>query len=66
MSQTDSIIQPQHGESFSPSEQPQVGAMPRRFPFKTAAAHPTPALTLIAPAGQFRAHAPHSIHPSLF
>jgi hypothetical protein len=30
----------------------------------TALAHPTPGLTEIAPAAQFFAHAPHSMHAS--
>jgi hypothetical protein len=30
-----------------------------------AAAHPTPALTFIAPTAQLRMHAPHSMHASL-
>jgi hypothetical protein len=44
--------------------QQQVGSLPVNSPFKIAAAHPTPFLTSIAPKGQFRAQAPHSMQRS--
>jgi len=43
----------------------QAGSPPVSHPVINAAAQPTPALTEIAPAGQFRAHAPHSIQKFL-
>ena len=46
------------------SEHPHVGSPPVNQPMIIAAAQPTPAFTLIAPAGQFNAHAPHSMHKS--
>jgi len=45
--------------------QPQVGSLPVIQPYIIADAQPTPALTVIAFAGQFFAQAPHSIHKSL-
>ena len=42
--------------------QSQLGFVPRRIPLITAAAHPTPAFTRIAPEAQFWAQAPHSMH----
>jgi hypothetical protein len=45
----------QHEESFRPNAE-----------LMTAAAQPTPLLTLIASAGQFMAHAPHSMQASRF
>lgn len=44
---------------------PHSGSLPRSMPLMTAEAHPTPALTLIAPNTQFRSQAPHSMHRSL-
>jgi hypothetical protein len=40
---------------------PQVGSAPATKPLNTAAAHPTPARTRIAPGSQFLAQAPHSM-----
>jgi hypothetical protein len=44
--------------------QPQEGFEPVIHPFMIAAAHPTPGVTEIASAGQFIAHAPHSMQAS--
>jgi hypothetical protein len=49
----------------SSPEQLQLGSVPVSRPMITAAAHPTPASTVMAVAGQFFAHAPHSIQLSL-
>lgn len=53
----------QHSPSF---EQSQLGSLPVSQPVITAAAHPTPELTVMAFAGQFFAQAPHSIQRSLY
>jgi len=42
-------------------EQPHVGSVLLRIPLIMPAAQPTPEFTEIAPGGQFRAQAPHSI-----
>src|SRR5208337_3802203 len=42
----------------------QAGSVPRIIPWITAAAHPTPAFTLMAPDAQFFMHAPHSMQES--
>jgi hypothetical protein len=47
------------------SLQSQVGSVPLSNPLMIPAAQPTPDLTLMAPSGQFIAHAPHSMHKSL-
>jgi len=57
----------QHARFFfplpvEPEPQSQVGSVPNSFPRMIAAAQPTPAVTASAPAGQFFAHAPHSMH----
>jgi len=44
--------------------QPQEGFEPEIHPFMIAEAHPTPGVTEIASAGQFIAHAPHSMQAS--
>jgi len=49
----------------SPLEQPQLGSFPVSQPAITAAAHPTPASTVMTFTGQFFAQAPHSIQLSL-
>ena len=49
---------------FGSITQQQEELLRPRAEFITAAAHPTPASTVTAPVGQFRAHAPHSIHAS--
>lgn len=46
------------------SEQPRHGSVPLRAPMMTPVAHPTPAFTDRASAGQFIAHAPHSMQAS--
>jgi hypothetical protein len=47
------------------SEQPHVGSLPVIQPVMIADAHPTPGSTLIAPAEQFSAQAPHSMQAPL-
>jgi len=57
------VIVPQH--TAAPAESPphpHVGCVPRSIPPMIAAAHPTPAVTVIAPDAQLRAQAPHSMH----
>jgi len=49
-------------EAFT-AEQPH-DTTPVSIPFNTAAAHPTPGVTSIAPNAQLRAQAPHSMHLS--
>lgn len=51
-------------QQHPPSLHPQEGSFPVNQLFMTADAQPTPALTWIALVGQFRAHAPHSMHRS--
>ena len=46
------------------SPHPQFGSLPVNHPLMMAAAHPTPARTERAPAGQLSAHAPHSMQAS--
>jgi len=48
-----------------PSLQPHVGSSPVNQLVIIATAQPVPALTPIASAGQFIAHAPHSIQESM-
>ena len=55
---------PQQAVFLELPEQSQVGSVLFRKPVITAAAQPTPALTEIAPAGQFMAQAPHSMQNS--
>jgi hypothetical protein len=45
--------------------QSQEGGPPLIMLLMMAAAQPTPVFTMIAPASQFKAHAPHSMHKSL-
>jgi hypothetical protein len=53
-SPTEEIPASPHPQHFDePLEQSQSGALPLRQPLMTAAAQPTPALTLIAPKEQF-------------
>jgi hypothetical protein len=54
------LFHPQH--EFE--SHPQVGSPPRIAPLMTAAAQPTPAFTVSAPAAQFLAQAPHSMQAS--
>jgi hypothetical protein len=61
-------LPPQHDARIAPagvSEHPHVGSLPVIQPVMIAEAHPTPGSTLIAPAEQFSAHAPHSMQAPL-
>lgn len=50
--------------AFQQHEPPpqQLGSVPVKAPVMIPVAQPTPALTVIAPKGQLRAQAPHSMH----
>ena len=54
-------LSPQQGDRGPPQEQLSM-SLPRRAAWIIAQAHPTPLYTSIACVGQFRAHAPHSMH----
>jgi hypothetical protein len=49
-----------------PVLQPHVGSPPENIPANMPAAQPTPDFTVMAPEGQFKAQAPHSIHKLRF
>jgi hypothetical protein len=48
-----------------PVEQSHEGSVPLNIPFRIPAAHPTPALTVIAPKRQLLEQAPHSMQSSI-